>query len=117
MLTWMALQCCLLSVTAGVAIVPGAVAALLRPNGRAEKAFAVFAGVFIVLVLAEASQFAAAEGRYKERYLLTIVPLLAIAFGMYLRGRRPNRLIVLAVGCARDRSRTALPPATFNAAL
>ena len=59
MLTWMALQCFLLSLTAGVAIVPGAVAALLRPNGRVEKAFAAFAGVFILLVLAEASQPAA----------------------------------------------------------
>jgi hypothetical protein len=100
MLTWMALQCFLLSLTAGVVVVPGAVAGLLRPKGRVETAFSAFAGVFIVLVLAEASQPAAAEGRYKERYLLTIVPLLALAFAMSLRGRRPQRSIVIAVGAA-----------------
>jgi hypothetical protein len=113
----MALQSFLLSVSAGVAIVPGAVAALLRPKGRAEQAFAVFAGVFIVLVLAEASQPAAVEGRYKERYLLAIVPLLAIAFGIYLRGRRPNRSIVLAVGAALAIAAARLPFSsyTFNA--
>jgi hypothetical protein len=100
MVTWMLLQCFLLTLTAGVAIVPGAVAAILRPAGRVEKAFAAFAGVFILLILAEASQPAAAEGRYKERYLLAIVPLLAIAFGLHVRNRRSHRLIVPVVGVA-----------------
>ena len=116
-LTWMALQCFLLSLTAGVAIVPGAVAAILRPNGRAEKAFAAFAAVFIVLTLAEASQPAAAEGRYKERYLLAIIPLLAVAFGIYMKARRPHRLIVLLVGAALMIAAARLPLSgyTFNA--
>lgn len=100
MITWTLLQSFLLSLTAGVAIVPGAVAAILRPNGRVERAFSVFTGVFILLVFAEASQPAAAEGRYKERYLLAIVPLLALAFGVYMKGRRAHRLIVLLVGVA-----------------
>ena len=117
MVTWMLLQCFLLSLTAGVAIVPGAVAAFLRPTGRAEKAFAAFAGVFILLVLAEASQPAAAEGRYKERYLLTIVPLLAIAFGLHMRNRRSHRLIVPVVSVALMIAAAQLPLSgyTFNA--
>ncbi len=117
MVTWLLLQCFLLSLTAGVAIVPGAVAAILRPTGRAEKAFAAFAGVFILLVLAEASQPAAAEGRYKERYLLTIVPLLAIAFGLHVRNRRSHRLIVPVVGVALMIAAAQLPLSgyTFNA--
>lgn len=109
MLTWMALQCFLLSVTAGVAVVPGAVAALLRPNGRVEKAFAAFTAVFIGLVFVEASTPAATEGRYKERYLLAIVPLLAIAFGLYLKNRRPHRAIVLVVGAALVLASVRLP--------
>jgi hypothetical protein len=117
MLTWMLLQSFLLSLTAGVAIVPGAVTAILRPAGRAEKAFAVFAGVFIILVLAEASVPAASEGRYKERYLLTIVPLLAIAFGLHLRDRRAHRVIVPVVGVALMIAAARLPLSgyTFDA--
>jgi hypothetical protein len=116
MLTWMALQCFLLSLTAGVAIVPGAVAALLRPNGRVERAFSAFTVVFVLLVFVEASTPAAAEGRYKERYLLAIVPLLALAFGLYMKNR-PHRLIVAAVGAALVISSLWLPISgyTFNA--
>ena len=115
--TWVLTQSFLLSLTAGVAIVPGAVAAILRPTTRADKAFSVFAGAFILLVLFEASQPAAAEGRYKERYLLTIVPLLAIAFGSYLRDRRQHRLIVPVVGVALMIAAVRLPLSgyTFNA--
>ena len=100
MLKWMGLQGFLLSLTAGVAIVPGAVAALLRPSNRVEKAFAAFTAVFILLVFVEASSPAASEGRYKERYLLAVVPLLAVAFGVYMNSRRPHRLIVPLVGAA-----------------
>jgi hypothetical protein len=117
MLTWMGLQGFLLSLTAGVAIVPGAVAALLRPNNRVEKAFAAFTTVFILLVFVEASSPAASEGRYKERYLLTIVPLLAVAFGMYMNSRRPHRPIVLLVGAALIVAALRIPVSgyTFNA--
>ncbi|MGN6796961.1 MAG: hypothetical protein ACTHKS_02305 [Gaiellaceae bacterium] len=117
MLEWMGLQGFLLSLTAGVAIVPGAVAALLRPSNRIEKAFAAFTAVFILLVFFEASSPAASEGRYKERYLLAIVPLLAVAFGMYLNSRRSHRLIVAIVGAALIVAAFALPVSgyTFNA--
>lgn len=100
MVTWMALQGFLLALTAGVVIIPGAVAAIVRPAGRAEKAFACVAGVFTLLTLIQASVPAAAEGRYKERYLLAIAPLLALAFLVYLRDRRPHRLVVLIVAAS-----------------
>jgi hypothetical protein len=118
MLTWMGLQGFLLTLTAGVAIVPGAVAGLLRPSNRVEKAFAAFTAVFIVLVFVEASSPAASEGRYKERYLLAIVPLLAVAFGMYMNSRRgSHRPIVLLVGAALIVGALRLPISgyTFNA--
>lgn len=115
MLTWMGLQGFLLSLTAGVAIVPGAVAALLRPSNRVEKAFAAFTAVFTVLVFVEASSPAAAEGRYKERYLLAIVPLLAVAFGMYMNSRRQHRPIVLLVGAALIVASLVLPVSGYTA--
>lgn len=116
MLTWIGLQGFLLSLTAGVAIVPGAVAALLRPNTRVEKAFAAFTAVFILLVFVEASSPAASEGRYKERYLLAIVPLLAVAFGMYMNSRQ-SRPIVLLVGAALIAAGLGIPVSgyTYNA--
>jgi len=117
MLKWMGLQGFLLSLTAGVAIVPGAVAGLLRPSNRVEKAFAAFTAVFILLVFFEASSPAASEGRYKERYLLAIVPLLALAFGMYLNSRRSHRPIALVVGAALVVAAFGIPVSgyTFNA--
>jgi hypothetical protein len=117
MLKWMGLQSLLLSLTAGVAIVPGAVAALLRPNNRVEKAFAAFTAVFVLLVFFEASSPAASEGRYKERYLLAIVPLLAVAFGVYMNSRRSHRSIVLLVGAALIVAAFGIPVSgyTFNA--
>jgi hypothetical protein len=115
--TWIGLQAFLLSVTAGVVIVPGAIAAIVRPNGRAETAFASVTATFIFLTLFEASVPAAAEGRYKERYLLGIVPLLAVAFLMYLRNRRPHRIVVLVVaaGLILTAAREPLSRFTFRA--
>jgi hypothetical protein len=57
----------------------------------------VVTAVFTFLILLAASQPAADEGRYKERYLVAIVPLLAIAFLVYLRNRLPHRVVVLTV--------------------
>lgn len=115
--TWIALQAFLLSLTAGVVIVPGAVAAILRPSGRAGTAFASVTAVFALLILLEASVPAASEGRYKERYLLAIVPLLALAFLVYLRDRRPHRLVVLVVaaGLILTAAREPLSGFTFRA--
>ena len=65
--------------TAGIVIVPGAVAAIIRPAGRVETAFASVTAVFTLLIFVQASVPAAAEDRYKERYLFAIAPLLALA--------------------------------------
>lgn len=117
MLKWIGLEGFLLSLTAGVAIVPGAVAGLLHANNRVEKAFAAFTSMFILLTFFEASTPAAAEGRYKERYLLAVVPLLAVAFGMYMNSRRAHRRTVLVVGAALVVAAFGIPVSgyTFNA--
>ena len=112
----MLLQCFLLSLTAGVAIVPGAVTAFCdpragprrrSPRSRASSSFCP----------PRSGVPAASEGRYKERYLLSIVPLLGIAFGLHLRDRRSHRLIVPAIGAALIVAAPQLPLSgyTFNA--
>ena len=93
---WFVLQAFLLTIATGVVLVPGALAALLRPIGRTETAYAAFTLTFSLLVLAAATEPAAVTTRFKERYLFSLVPLLAIAFGVYLR-RRPLRPLVLAL--------------------
>ena len=117
MVTWIGLQAFLLTLTAGLLIVPGAVAAIVRPTGRAEKAFASVTAVFTLLILIQASVPAAAEGRYKERYLLAIVPLLALAFLVHLRDVRRHRLVVLAVaaGLIVTAAREPMSGFTFRA--
>jgi hypothetical protein len=89
------LQAFLVSAPLAAAIVPGALAALLRPANRAQVAFAWVTGTTALLLLGEASVWATPDGRFKERYLFAILPLLALAFAVYLRnGRRHLRIVV-----------------------
>jgi hypothetical protein len=97
---WFFLQQFLLALSAGVVIVPGAVAALLRARGRRPVAFAVFVGAFAILLLGEASKVAAATTEFKGRYLFVLLPLIAIAFGVYVKEHRPLRPVVIALAAA-----------------
>ena len=99
-LRWLLAQAFLLTLITGVVMVPGAVAGLLRPVGRREAAFAIFAGGFAILLLAEATVYALGSGRFKERYLFALLPLLPIAFGLYLKNRRPGKYVVIALAAA-----------------
>jgi hypothetical protein len=96
---WYVLQPFLLSLEAGVVIVPGAVAALLTARGRRAVAFATLFGALALLLLAEATAHAADSLQFKERYLFVLLPLLPLAFGLYARERR-RPLPLLAVGLA-----------------
>lgn len=112
---WFILQAFLFTVATGVVVVPGAIAAFLRPRGRREVVFAAFTAAFSLFVLAAASEPAANTTRFKERYLFAIVPLLAVAFGVYLR-RRPLRIVVLAISAAVVIALPELPLSAYTAA-
>ncbi|MGZ4393543.1 MAG: hypothetical protein ACXVRK_15715, partial [Gaiellaceae bacterium] len=115
MVTWVPLEAFLLTATAGVVIVPGAVAAILRPQGRSQAAFAWMASVLIVLTLIEASLPGAKEGRFKERYLFALLPLVALAFGVYVKNARSHKWIVLLVAGALIAAAPQLPFSYYNA--
>ena len=68
-LTWIPLQAFLLSLVAGVFMVPGAVAGLIRPGAGPRLAFALMTSLTAILLLVQASVFAASVGYFKERYL------------------------------------------------
>jgi hypothetical protein len=98
-LHWIGLEAMLLTYAAGWAIVPGALAGLavvlFRPRGRAEIAFAVTSLVLAGGLLLEAAQIADTDSqRFQERYLFTLVPLLAVAFGLYVKRGLPGRIVV-----------------------
>jgi hypothetical protein len=98
-LHWVGRATMLLTYSAGWAIVPGALAglavALFRSRGRTELAFAVTTLVLACGLLLEAAQIADTDSqRFQERYLFTLVPLLAVAFGLYVKRGLPGRIPV-----------------------
>ncbi len=115
---WAARDVFLLVLAAGVVLVPGALVALARPRGRAETAFAAFAAMLAAGLLLEAALYASnGSARFQERYLFSLLPLVPIAFGLYLKHGRPSRVPVavlsflLVVLCAR------VPVSGYSAAL
>jgi hypothetical protein len=101
LLTWFATDLFLLAFAAGIVLVPGAVAALARPRGRTEAAFAALAATFAGGLLFEAALYASnGSARFQERYLFALLPLVPVAFGVYLKHGRPARIpvAVLSIG-------------------
>jgi hypothetical protein len=99
LLHWLGRDAMLLVYASGWVIVPGALAGLaftlVRPRNRAELAFAVTTVLLSAALLLEAAQIAGADSqRFQERYLFALVPLLAIAFGLYVRRGLPGRIAV-----------------------
>ena len=107
-LKWALTDLFLLTLASGAVLVPGAVAGIVRPRGRAETAFALLTALFGAAVLFEAALYASnGSSRFQERYLFTLLPLVPIAFGLYARrervGRMPQLLVAAAVVIALPR--------------
>jgi hypothetical protein len=105
LLHWIGLEAMLLTYAGGWVIVPGALAglalALFRSHRRAELGFAVTTVVLACGLLLESAQVAQTDSqRFQERYLFTLVPLLSVAFGLYVKRGLPLRVPVglLAAG-------------------
>ena len=94
---WLGLEAMLLLYSSGWVIVPGALAgiafALWRSGSRAELAFALTTVFLALALMLEAAQIADTDSqRFQERYLFTLVPLLAVAFGLYVKRGLPGRI-------------------------
>ncbi|MFL5980200.1 MAG: ArnT family glycosyltransferase [Gaiellaceae bacterium] len=101
---WIGREAMLLAYASGWVLVPGAIAglavALIRPRTRAEVAFAATTLLLAGALLLEAAQIAVTDShRFQERYLFTLMPLLAAAFALYVRRGLPGRIPV-ALGAA-----------------
>jgi hypothetical protein len=96
---WIGREAMLLTYASGWVLVPGALAglalALVRPLRRADLAFAVTTVLLAGALLLEAAQIADTDSqRFQERYLFTLVPLLGVAFGLYVKRGLPFRIPV-----------------------
>jgi Dolichyl-phosphate-mannose-protein mannosyltransferase len=98
-LHWMTTDLFLIAIAGGIALVPGALIGLATAKGRGETSFAAMIAFYVGGLLFAAGLYASnGAGRFQERYLFSLLPLIPIAFGLYLRHGRPARL--LAVGLA-----------------
>ncbi len=117
LLTWAATDLFLLAFASGVVLVPGAVVALARPRGRTEAAFAVLVSVFAAGLLLEAALYASNGSlRFQERYLFALLPLVPVAFGLYLKHGRPARIAVAAVAVLLFAASARVPLSGYAAA-
>ncbi len=95
-LDWLGRDAMLLVYASGWVLIPGALVglgyALLRPRTRAQLGFAASTALLAVALLLESAQIADTDSqRFQERYLFALVPLLAIAFGLYAERGLPRR--------------------------
>src|SRR5439155_22201434 len=114
---WAATDVFLLALVAGVVLVPGAIAGLVTVRGRAETAFAAMSVRFAAGLLVEAGLYAAnGSHRFQERYLFAVLPLVPVAFGLYLRRGRPARLLVALISIVLLAVSARVPLAGYSAA-
>ena len=104
-LKWAAIDAMMLFYSAGWILVPGALVglalALARPRTRVERAFGALSIFLTGGIFVEAAIYAArGSTRYQERYLFTLLPLVALAFGLYVKRGWPHRLAVAVVSAA-----------------
>jgi len=118
---WAGADAMMLAYSAGWILIPGALAglayALFRPRFRAERAFAALVVPFAAGLYAEAALYASSGStRYQERYLFTLLPLVAPAFGLYVARGWPRRLGLALVAAAMLALSARVPLSGFTAA-
>jgi hypothetical protein len=99
---WFGLELFFMALASGVVLAPGAVLGLCSTRERRDRAFAALAIPFAVAVLVEAAVYASngESQRLKERYLMVLMPLIPLAFGLYLKRGRPGRLLIAGLAAS-----------------
>ena len=124
MVQWAGIDLMLLAYSSGWVLVPGALVgiayALGRGRPREERAFAALTVLLTGAVLVEAAMYAAnapediGGGRFQERYLMTILPLVAPAFCLWVVRGAPARKIVAVLAVAMLALSARVPLAGFT---
>jgi hypothetical protein len=107
----------LLAIAAGAAFAPGALAAIVhgltRSRAREERAFAALVVTLFGGLLVESAPVAFESGRFEERYLLVISPLLSVAFLLWRRSGYPFRRVAAGGAIALLVALALLPLSTY----
>jgi hypothetical protein len=120
-LKWAATDTMMLAYSAGWILVPGALVglayALVRPRVRVERAFGAFVVFMALFLFVEAAVYAArGSTRYQERYLFTLLPLVAPLFGLYVARGWPRRGAVALIAAAMLALASRVPLSGFTVA-
>ena len=95
---WIGSDLFLLAVAGGTVLVPGALVGLASARKSRDAAFATMAALYALALLVAAALYASnGSDRFQERYLFSLLPLLPLAFGLYLRQGRPAPRAVAAI--------------------
>ncbi len=104
-LRWTGWTAALLPFAAGMLVAPGALLgfalAVRRPRSTAERAFATFAGLLLVLMPLQAGLIASGEAHKPfERYVFYLLPLVFLAFFAFAERQAPGRKLYAGVALA-----------------
>src|SRR5205814_4871903 len=102
-------------------LVPGALVglayALVRPRVRVERAFGALVAFLALLLFLEAAVYAArGSTRYQERYLFSLLPLVAPLFGLYVARGWPRRGALALIAAAMLALASRVPLSGFTVA-
>lgn len=114
--SWAGLDLFLLSLGAGVVLVPGAVVGLVLARDRVERSFSVLVVSFAALIMAETALYSSnGDALFRERYLMALLPLVPIAFGLFARHRPRGRLVVVLIAAGILVAASRLPLSAYSA--
>lgn len=118
LLRWFGLELFFFALASGVVLLPGAVVGLCSARERRDRAFAALAIPFAFAIFVEGAVYASNMDvpRLKERYLMVLMPLVPLAFGVYLRLGRPGRLLIAASAAAIAAVASLLPLSGYASA-
>lgn len=119
---WIGSDLYVLIFAVGVFVVPGALIglalALTRPHKPEERAFALLALLTAACLLIEAGFYASnGSDRVQERYLLLLLPLVAVAFGIAADHARGGWMAAAVISTAILLTMLSYPISGFNAAV
>ena len=112
---WYGLELFFLALAGGVVLAPGALVGLLPSRDRDERAFAALIVPFALAVLAEGALYASNNEipHFKERYLMVLLPMFPLAFGLYLRRGLPARIPVMLLAAAIVAVAAIMPTSSY----
>jgi hypothetical protein len=112
---WCLIHLYLFALSSGVVIVPGAVVGLMAPRDRRARVFSLMTATLATILVVAASVYSAVGllPRFQGRYTFVLLPLLAIAFGLYIQRGRPRRPVAIVVALALVIALARLPLSAY----